>query len=214
MKIPVSLIPPLGKTLDQTLPPPCDPCEASLCEAAPCDASLSEAAPCDASLSEATPCEASPCDATPCDATPCGASPCDATPCDASLCEATPCDASACEASPCEAAPCDASPSEANACDASACDASPCSPCGADPCELRSASEALEVTLAPAPEASSAGGPTPANDAVRRVLELAAAARALADKHTLKKLQTLARAKGLQIKGSKLAVAERLVQAG
>ena len=178
MKIPASLIPPLGQTLDQwTLPPPCDPCEASLCEAAPCDASLSEAAPCDASLSEATPC-----------------------------------DASACEASPCEAAPCDASPSEANACDASACDASPCSPCGADPCELRSASEALEVTLAP--EASSAGGPTPANDAVRRALELAAAARALADKHTLKKLQTLARAKGLQIKGSKLAVAERLVQAG
>ena len=163
MKIPVSLIPPSGQTLDQwTLPPPCDPCEASLCEAAPCDASA---------------CEASPCEAAPCDATPC-----------------------------------DASPSEANACDASACDGSPCSPCGADPCELRSASEALEVTLAP--EASSAGGPTPANDAVRRALELAAAARALADKHTLKKLQTLARAKGLQIKGSKLAVAERLVQAG
>ena len=163
MKIPVSLIPPLGQTLDQwTLPPPCDPCEASLCEAAPCDASA---------------CEASPCEAAPCDATPC-----------------------------------DASPSEANACDASACDGSPCSPCGADPCELRSASEALEVTLAP--EASSAGGPTPANDAVRRALELAAAARALADKHTLKKLQTLARGKGLQIKGSKLAVAERLVQAG
>ena len=81
-------------------------------------------------------------------------------------------------------------------------------------CELRSASEALEVTLAP--EASSAGGPTPANDAVRKNerVELAAAARALADKHTLKKLQTLARGKGLQIKGSKLAVAERLVQAG
>ena len=130
MKIPVSLIPPLGKTLDQwTLPPPCDPCDAS-------------------------------------------------------------------EASPC-----------------SPCDASPCSPCEAGPCELHSASEALEVTLAP--EASSAGGPTPANDAVRNErVELAAAARALADKHTLKKLQTLARGKGLQIKGSKLAVAERLVQAG
>ena len=175
MKIPVSLIPPLGQTLDQwTLPPPCDPCEASLCEAVPCVASPSEAAPCDASACEASPCEAAPCDATPCDA----------------------------------------SPSEANACDASACDGSPCSPCGADPCELRSASEALEVTLAP--EASSAGGPTPANDAVRKNerVELAAAARALADKHTLKKLQTLARGKGLQIKGSKLAVAERLVQAG
>ena len=181
MKIPVSLIPPLGKTLDQwTLPPPCDPCDAS---------------------------EASPC-------SPCDASACEATPCDASLSEATPCDASPCEAAPCDATPCDASPSEANACDASACDASPCSPCGADPCELRSASEALEVTLAP--EASSAGGPTPANDAVRKNegVELAAAARALADKHTLKKLQTLARGKGLQIKGSKLAVAERLVQAG
>ena len=90
----------------------------------------------------------------------------------------------------------------------SACEASPCSPCDAG------ASEALEVTLAP--EASSAGGPTPANDAVRKNerVELAAAARALADKHTLKKLQTLARGKGLQIKGSKLAVAERLVQAG
>ena len=90
----------------------------------------------------------------------------------------------------------------------------PCSPCEAGPCELHSASEALEVTLAP--EASSAGGPTPANDAVRKNerVELAAAARALADKHTLKKLQTLARGKGLQIKGSKLAVAERLVQVG
>ena len=196
MKIPVSLIPPLGKTLDQwTLPPPCDPCDAS--EASPCS-------PCDASLSEATPRDASLSEATPCDA-----SACEATPCDASACEASPC-----EAAPCDATPCDASPSEANACDASACDGSPCSPWGADPCELRSASEALEVTLAPAPEASSAGGPTPANDAVRRALELAAAARALADKHTLKKLQTLARGKGLQIKGSKLAVAERLVQAG
>ena len=198
MKIPVSLIPPLGQTLDQwTLPPPCDPCEASLCEAAPCDAS-----PCDA-----TPCGASPCDASLCEATPCDASACEASPCEAAPCDATPCDASPSEANACDASPCDASP-------CSPCDGSPCSPCGADPCELRSASEALEVTLAP--EASSAGGPTPANDAVRKNerVELAAAARALADKHTLKKLQTLARGKGLQIKGSKLAVAERLVQAG
>ena len=51
------------------------------------------------------------------------------------------------------------------------------------------------------------------DDTVRRVFDLAAAARALADKHTSKELQTLARAKGLPSKGTKIVVAERLVQA-
>ena len=92
----------------------------------------------------------------------------------------------------------------------------------AEPCELLDdASEgvseqapALQVALV---ADASSGEPSVANraleDAVERVFDLAAAARALAEKHTSKELQTLAREKGLPIKGAKMAVAERLVQA-
>jgi hypothetical protein len=83
---------------------------------------------------------------------------------------------------------------------------------------LEVTSDVLEVTLVTALEASSGGEPSvpsssAVGDAVRRVLDLAAATRALADKHTSKELQTLARAKGLPGKGTKMVLAERLVQA-